>query len=121
MCPIPRLLPRNVSGDLNLVAAPLTMLTGLFKGAIMVKRNAQAYIEGTSPSRACLRLLILPFLARLRNSKFSERTEDIVDAFDKSTKLTFKNAKTPAYVKFGGISDADAAYDVKGGKLVIPG
>ncbi|KAL1700716.1 hypothetical protein EV121DRAFT_213593 [Schizophyllum commune] len=76
----------------------------LFKGAIMVKRNAQAYIE-----------------ARLRNSKFSERTEDIVDAFDKSTKLTFKNAKTPAYVKFGGISDADAAYDVKGGKLVIPG
>ncbi|KAL1725512.1 hypothetical protein EV714DRAFT_221156 [Schizophyllum commune] len=76
----------------------------LFKGAIMVKRNAQAYIE-----------------ARLRNSKFSERTEDIVDAFDKSTKLTFKNAKTPAYVKFGGISDNDAAYDVKGGKLVIPG
>ncbi|KAL1673479.1 hypothetical protein EV122DRAFT_282965 [Schizophyllum commune] len=76
----------------------------LFKGAIMVKRNAQAYIE-----------------ARLRNSKFSERTEDIVDAFDKSTKLTFKNAKTPAYVKFGGVSDTDAAYDVKGGKLVIPG
>ena len=106
---------------MSLVAAPLTKLTGLFKGAIMVKRNAQAYIEGMSPSRACLRSLIFPFLARLWNSKFSERTEDIVDAFDKSTKLTFKNAKTPAYVKFGGISDADAAYDVKGGKLVIQG
>ncbi|KAI5897252.1 uncharacterized protein SCHCODRAFT_0107470 [Schizophyllum commune H4-8] len=76
----------------------------LFKGAIMVKRNAQAYVE-----------------ARLRNSKYSERTEDIVDAFDKSTKLTFKNAKTPSYVKFGGISDNDAAYDVKSGKLVIQG
>ena len=92
-----------MSNDLDLIlGALLTKLLGLFKGAIMVKRNAQAYIEGMSPGCACLRSLIPPFLARLRNSKFSERTEDIVDAFDKSTKLTFKNAKTPAYVKFGG-------------------
>ncbi|KAL1725504.1 hypothetical protein EV714DRAFT_221153 [Schizophyllum commune] len=76
----------------------------LFKGSIMVKRNAQAYIEG-----------------RLRNSKFSDRSGDIVDAFDKSTKLTFKSAKTSAYVKFGGMNDVDTAYDVRGGKLVIPG
>ncbi|KAL1743095.1 hypothetical protein HDZ31DRAFT_41741 [Schizophyllum fasciatum] len=76
----------------------------LFKGSIMVKRNAQAYIEG-----------------RLRNSKYLDRVGDIVDAFDKSTKLTFKNNKTASYVKFGSMSDVDPAYDVRGGKLVIPG
>ncbi|KAI5897240.1 uncharacterized protein SCHCODRAFT_01111076 [Schizophyllum commune H4-8] len=76
----------------------------LFKGAIMVTRNAQTYIKD-----------------RLKGSRYFDRAADIADTFDKTTKQTFKNAKTPAYVKFGGMGDSDTAYNIRGGRLVIAG
>ncbi|KAL1687807.1 hypothetical protein GGG16DRAFT_61325 [Schizophyllum commune] len=76
----------------------------LFKGAIMVTRNAQTYIKD-----------------RLKGSRYFDRAADIADTFDKTTKQTFKNSKTPAYVKFGGMGDSDAAYNIRGGRLVIAG
>ncbi|KAI4518304.1 hypothetical protein K525DRAFT_208879 [Schizophyllum commune Loenen D] len=76
----------------------------LFKGSIMVKRSAHTYVKD-----------------RLRGSRYLERATDIVDTFDRTTKLTFKNAKTPSYVKFGGMNDNDPAYNIRGGRLVIPG
>ncbi|KAL1700707.1 hypothetical protein EV121DRAFT_213598 [Schizophyllum commune] len=76
----------------------------LFKGSIMVKRSAQTYVKD-----------------RLRGSRYHERATDIVDTFDRTTKLTFKNAKTPSYVKFGGMNDNDLAYNIRGGRLVIAG
>ncbi|TRM63778.1 hypothetical protein BD626DRAFT_260775 [Schizophyllum amplum] len=76
----------------------------LFKGAIMVKRNAQAYVE-----------------SHLKGSKYFDRVGDIVETFDRTTKVTFKSSKTMAYIKFGGMSDVDTEFDVRGGKLAITG
>lgn len=76
----------------------------LFKGSVMVRRNAEIYIEG-----------------HLKGSRYFDRAADIVDSFDKTAKLTTKNSTIPAYVKFGGMNDNEAAYNIRGGKLVIPG
>ncbi|KAH9933533.1 hypothetical protein B0H21DRAFT_699461 [Amylocystis lapponica] len=61
--------------------------------------------------------------ARLSGSLFGdpEDIEEIVRAFDKTTKHTFKNPHEASYIKFGSIRDSDPDYGIKNGRLILPG
>lgn len=45
----------------------------------------------------------------------------MVDIFDTSTKLRFRSATEPAYIKFGSLRDKDIKVDIKSGQLRLSG
>ncbi|KAF9478438.1 hypothetical protein BDN70DRAFT_994212 [Pholiota conissans] len=57
----------------------------------------------------------------LEDSPFIDDLEDIVRCFDKTTKLRFRNADTPQYVKFGSTRDNDANHNIRFGQLKLLG
>ncbi|KAH6910171.1 hypothetical protein BKA70DRAFT_1399153 [Coprinopsis sp. MPI-PUGE-AT-0042] len=57
----------------------------------------------------------------LRDTDFEEDTPYIVERFDKSTKLTFKDESLPQYIKFGPFRETDASLGIRHGKLQLPG
>jgi hypothetical protein len=59
----------------------------------------------------------------LYNSRYSSRedTDQISEAFDKSTKLSFKDPKEASFVKFGTWRDTDATVNIKHGQLKLLG
>ncbi|KAF7970803.1 hypothetical protein HWV62_22804 [Athelia sp. TMB] len=66
---------------------------------------------------------IAPTESKLANSKFGspEDLKNLVDCFDKSTKLRFRNQEEPSYIKFGGVRDKDTAFGIRSGQLKLPG
>jgi hypothetical protein len=60
---------------------------------------------------------------KLRNSKYGSR-EDVAlmtQCFDRTTKLSFRNADEPSYIKFGTGRDRDASVGIRSGQLRLPG
>jgi hypothetical protein len=59
----------------------------------------------------------------LRNSRYSspDDIDQITDAFDKSTKLVFKDSHETAFIKFGTWRDVDATVNIKLGQLKLAG
>ena len=59
----------------------------------------------------------------LYNSRYGspDDIDQITDAFDKSTKLVFKDPNEPAFIKFGTWRDADETVNIKFGQLKITG
>ena len=42
-------------------------------------------------------------------------------AFEKTLKLKFSNAVDPQYIQFGNVRDNDPRYNIRSGRLKIPG
>ncbi|KAF9478436.1 hypothetical protein BDN70DRAFT_933388 [Pholiota conissans] len=57
----------------------------------------------------------------LEDSPFVDDLRHIVQCFDKTTKLRFRNADTPQYVKFGSTRDNDANHNIRFGQLKLLG
>ena len=57
----------------------------------------------------------------LLNSTFLADVEHIVDCFDKTTKLRFRNSAEPQYIKFGAARDNDPSCNIRFGQLKLPG
>ncbi|KAF9476870.1 hypothetical protein BDN70DRAFT_881863 [Pholiota conissans] len=57
----------------------------------------------------------------LAESPFADDIEHIVRCFDKTTKLRFRNAEEPQYVKFGSTRDNDPSYNIRFGQLKLLG
>ncbi|KAG6816742.1 hypothetical protein H0H87_003331 [Tephrocybe sp. NHM501043] len=57
----------------------------------------------------------------LEGSKFSDDVDDIARCFDITTKLRFRNAKEPQYIKFGSARDKDLSLGIRGGQLKLQG
>ena len=61
--------------------------------------------------------------AKLANSRYG--SPDIVqqmrDIFDKTTKLRFRDASDPQYIKFGTVRDKDLQCDIRSGQLKLVG
>ncbi|KZP25917.1 hypothetical protein FIBSPDRAFT_1041019 [Athelia psychrophila] len=76
------------------------------QGSVFVSRRARTFLK-----------------AKLANSKFGtpEDLNNLVDCFDKSTKLRFRNPDEPSYIKFGGVRDKDLAVGIRSGQLKLPG
>ena len=65
-----------------------------------------------------IQLLCLDYLSE---SPFLDDLEHIVRCFDKTTKLRFRKAEEPQYVKFGSIRNSDERYDIRFGQLKLMG
>ena len=57
----------------------------------------------------------------LEGSKFSEDIDHVVNVFEKSSKLRFKNDEDPQYIKFGGARDNDTSRNIRFGQLKLEG
>jgi hypothetical protein len=60
-------------------------------------------------------------LGLLGQSRFLGDIPHIVKCFDKTTKLRFRNADEPQYIKFGGIRDKDPKLNIRSGQLKLLG
>jgi len=61
--------------------------------------------------------------AKLANSRYGseENLDNMSGIFDKTTKVRFRNADEPQYIKFGGVRDKDPEYDIRSGQLKLSG
>ena len=57
----------------------------------------------------------------LRGTKYEDDTDYITNCFDKSAKLTFRNANEPQFVKFGRANDTNSALGIRAGQLKLLG
>ena len=57
----------------------------------------------------------------LEESTFFEDLDNIIECFDKTTKLRFRNSDEPQYIKFGGAKDNDKNYNIRFGQLKLLG
>jgi hypothetical protein len=60
-------------------------------------------------------------LVYLSDSFFLEDLDHIVRSFDKTTKLRFREAEEPQYVKFGSARDNDKSCNIRLGQLKLIG
>jgi hypothetical protein len=57
----------------------------------------------------------------LQNSTFWGDLDNIVECFDKTTKLRFRNSDEYQYIKFGGAKDNDQLCNIRFGQLKLLG
>jgi hypothetical protein len=57
----------------------------------------------------------------LQDSSFLADLDDIVDRFDKTTKLRFRSSDEPQFIKFGGTRDNDPTSNIRFGQLKLLG
>ncbi|EIW80579.1 hypothetical protein CONPUDRAFT_105630 [Coniophora puteana RWD-64-598 SS2] len=76
------------------------------QGSVFVTRRAHGYLK-----------------EKLKDSRFSDEDyiNQMADVFDKSSKLRFRRAEDPCYIKFGTSRDKDPAYNIRGGQLKLRG
>lgn len=72
----------------------------------------------SSYSKIIIKLIIIGFLAE---SDFLEDLGHIVRCFDKTTKLRFRSADEPQFVKFGSTRDNDEDCNIRYGQLKMTG
>ena len=60
-------------------------------------------------------------LGYLFDSPYLDDLDHIVHCFDKTTKLRFRKAEEPQYVKFGSTRDNDEQYNIRFGQLKLLG
>jgi len=60
---------------------------------------------------------------KLCGSRFShpDDTTHITDCFDKTTKLRFRSAEEPSFIKFGTLRDKDPDFNIRSGQLKLSG
>ncbi|KAK7472170.1 hypothetical protein VKT23_000292 [Stygiomarasmius scandens] len=75
-----------------------------FTGSIFVRGQARQFLQ-----------------SKLANSRFLEDVDHITECFDKSTKLTFKDADEPAFIKFGAVRDRDPDVGIRSGQMKLLG
>ena len=47
--------------------------------------------------------------------------KEITEAFDKTTKLSFRGVDSPSFIRFGGMRDRDVSVDIKNGQMKLAG
>ena len=57
----------------------------------------------------------------LQESAFLADLDNIVEWFDKTTKLRFRNSDEPQYIKFGGARDNDPSCNIRFGQIKLMG
>ncbi|KAJ3575399.1 hypothetical protein NP233_g1121 [Leucocoprinus birnbaumii] len=75
-----------------------------FNGSIFVTRAAAKYLQEL-----------------LRGTRFQDDIRFMTDKFDKGTKLGFRDASDPQYIKFGRVSERDPSLNIRSGTLRLEG
>ena len=96
------------------------MTAGYFHGSVFVTMNARKFLESVS--------FVISHIYNtqrdidyLQNSTFLADVEHIVDCFDKTTKLKFRNSDDLQYIKFGAARDNDQSCNIRFGQLKLLG
>jgi hypothetical protein len=99
----------------------ITYITiGLFHGSVFIAVHARLFLESVS----CVLPDIYDVQCRvdyLQESPFLADLDNIVECFDKTTKLRFRNSDEPQYIKFGGARDNDRNCNIRFGQLKLLG
>ncbi|EIW80615.1 hypothetical protein CONPUDRAFT_125441 [Coniophora puteana RWD-64-598 SS2] len=76
------------------------------QGSVFVTRRANTFLQ-----------------EKLQGSRFAERDyiDQMTSIFDKTTKLRFRNADEPCYIKFGTMRDKEPSFDIRSGQLKLQG
>ncbi|KAJ3522826.1 hypothetical protein NMY22_g11715 [Coprinellus aureogranulatus] len=91
---------QGVDGKFEEISVP----TCFFQGAAYVTVRAQHYFEGL-----------------LSGTRFHDDIGTLTARFDKGVKHVFKNPDEPYHIQFGSHRDRDAALNIRGGRLTVPG
>jgi hypothetical protein len=98
---------------------------GYFKGSIFVTRAASRHLNGEviyfGYNVLQLKYSSPRFQELLQNTRFQEDIPFMVEKFDKSTKLAFRDPTDPQYIKFGRARDKDASLGIRAGQLKLEG
>ncbi|KJA20622.1 hypothetical protein HYPSUDRAFT_88584 [Hypholoma sublateritium FD-334 SS-4] len=76
----------------------------LFRGSVFVNMYARRY-----------------FVGLLEGTDFEDDVDNLVEVFDKTTKIRFKTDQDPQYLKFGSMRDNDTACNITAGQLRLDG
>ena len=100
----------------------ISFSSGHFHGSVFVSILCRLFLEGTGF------LLYNHHLAHtssnigfLAESDFLDDLDHIVRCFDKTTKLRFRSADEPQFVKFGSTRDNDEDCNIRYGQLKMTG
>ena len=77
-------------------------------------------VPGSYPT-IIIQLILLTIKGFLAESDFLEDLGHIVKCFDKTTKIRFRNADEPQFVKFGSTQDNDEDCNIRYGQLKMTG
>ncbi|KAI6123788.1 hypothetical protein EDD16DRAFT_608175 [Pisolithus croceorrhizus] len=103
-------------GTVDLSAYSMKLSPTSFKEVAPAECRLQGSFFVTYRAHAFLRAL-------LANSKYGDEDalKKMADVFDKTTKLQFRNANEPQYIKFGTIRDKEPQYNIRSGQLKLSG
>ncbi|KAI5991133.1 hypothetical protein EDD15DRAFT_1115401 [Pisolithus albus] len=101
-------------GTIDLSAYSMKLSPTSFKEIAPAECRLQGSVFVTYRAQAFLRAL-------LANSKYGDEDtlKKMADVFDKTTKLQFRNANEPQYIKFGLIRDKELEYNIRSGQLKL--
>ncbi|KAG9312272.1 hypothetical protein JVU11DRAFT_7575 [Chiua virens] len=76
------------------------------QGSVFVTQRAHAFLK-----------------SKLANSSYGspDIVEQMKEIFDQTTKLRFRDADDPQYIRFGTVRDKDPQYDIRSGQLKLAG
>ncbi|KAK7472172.1 hypothetical protein VKT23_000294 [Stygiomarasmius scandens] len=92
-----------------------------FTGSIFATNQARRFLQSNFVSSNAVIYPNHSYLGKLANSRFLEDVDHITECFDKSTKLTFKDADEPAFIKFGAVRDRDPDVGIRSGQMKLLG
>ena len=100
----------------------MSSTSGHFHGSVFVSILCRLFLEGIGfilyNRHHAHTLTIVGFLAE---SDFLDDLDHIVRCFDKTTKLRFRSADEPQFVKFGSTRDNDEDCNIRYGQLKMTG
>jgi hypothetical protein len=98
-------------------------IPGYFHGSVFVTFHAREFLEGMSCRNGSIISLVISSacLDHLSDSPFLDDLDHIIRCFDKTTKLRFRKAEEPEYVKFGSTRDNDESCNIRFGQLKLMG
>jgi hypothetical protein len=103
----------------------LVLSLGYFKGSIFVTRAALRHLNGeamySSYNLLQVKYSTPRFQELFQDTRFREDIPFMVEKFDKTTKLAFRDPTDPQYIKFGRPSDKDASLGIRAGQLKLEG
>ncbi|KAH7883408.1 hypothetical protein F5I97DRAFT_237833 [Phlebopus sp. FC_14] len=103
-------------GTVDLSAYSMKLSPTSFREIAPAECRLQGSVFVTYRAHAFLR-------AKLANSRYgsTDRLYQITDTFDKMTKLRFRDADEPQFIKFGTVRDKELEYDIRAGQLKLLG
>ncbi|KDR67670.1 hypothetical protein GALMADRAFT_1071822 [Galerina marginata CBS 339.88] len=75
-----------------------------FHGSVFVTLNARVFLE-----------------SHLKDSVYLDDLDKVLHSFDTTTKLRFRDANQPQFVKFGSATDTDIPHNIRFGQLKLDG